>query len=65
MKETTLAPAQQDRPEVAEARAAFGAAMGTLHPDNRVFVDESGIATNLMRLYGRAPRGQQAVGQAL
>ena len=29
-----------------------------------MFVDESGIATNLVRLYGRAPRGVRAAGAA-
>ena len=29
-----------------------------------MFVDESGVATNLVRLYGRAPKGERAVGQA-
>jgi hypothetical protein len=29
-----------------------------------VFVDECGVATNLVRLYGRAPRGARAVGRA-
>ena len=38
--------------------------MATWRPEDLVFVDESGIATNLVRLYGRAPRGQRAVGQA-
>ncbi len=33
-----------------------------LRPEDLVFVDESGVATNMARLYGRAPRGQRARG---
>jgi transposase len=29
-----------------------------------VFIDESGVATNLVRLYGRARKGERVVGQA-
>jgi transposase len=35
-----------------------------LRPEDLVFVDECGVATNLVRLYGRAPRGERAVGHA-
>jgi transposase len=34
----------------------------TLAPENLVFVDESGVATNLARAYGRAPGGRRAPG---
>ena len=63
-KKKSLSPAEQDRPDVVEARAAFREALAQLAPDALVFVDESGIATDLVRLYGRAPRGRRAVGQA-
>jgi hypothetical protein len=33
-----------------------------LNPQRLVFVDETRIKTNLARLYGRAPRGQRAIG---
>jgi transposase len=49
---------------VVEARAAFRATVATLRPEELVFVDESGIATNLVRLYGRAPKGERVPGQA-
>ena len=47
-----------------EARDAFREMVATLPPGDLVFVDECGIATNLVRLYGRAPKGQRAVGRA-
>lgn len=47
---------------MAAARAAWAAAAPALCPGDLVFVDESGVATNMARLYGRAPRGQRARG---
>ncbi len=34
--------------------------MPTLQPEDRVFVDESGVATDMARRYGRAEGGQRA-----
>ena len=47
---------------MAAARAAWREAARTLRPEDLVFVDESGVATDLARRYGRAPRGQRAHG---
>ena len=47
-----------------EARAAYRAAVTPLAPETVVVVDECGVATNLVRRYGRAPKGERAVGQA-
>jgi len=63
-KKKSVSPAEQERPDVAAARAAFRAAAASLDPADLVFVDESGIATNLVRLYGRAPKGERAPGRA-
>jgi transposase len=49
---------------VVEARAVFRDTVAALPPEDLVFVDESGIATNLVRPYGRAPKGERAVGSA-
>jgi transposase len=49
---------------VVAARAAFRETAAALRPEDLVFVDESGIATNLVRRYGRAAKGERAVGQA-
>lgn len=49
--------AEQAREDVAQARTAWAAAAPSLRPENLVFVDESGVATNMVRRYGRAPGG--------
>lgn len=43
-------------------REAWQRAAPTLRPADLVFVDESGIATNMGRAYGRAVGGRRAVG---
>lgn len=47
---------------MATARAAWRDDARALRGEDLVFVDESGVATNMARLYGRAPRGQRAGG---
>ena len=44
------------------AREAFRREVAGLDPGRLVVVDESGAATNLARLYARAPAGARAVG---
>jgi transposase len=64
-KKRSLAPAEQTRDDVAEARAAWQqwqAAAPALRPTDVVFVDECGIATDMARRYGRAAGGQRARG---
>jgi transposase len=61
-KKRSLAPAEQSREDVAEARAAWTADAPALAAEDLVFVDECGIATNMARLYGRAARGRRARG---
>ena len=58
-----LRATEQDRADVVAARSAFRAAVTQLRPEDLVFVDESGIATTLTRLYARAPLGERAVGR--
>ena len=53
----TVRPAEHDRPDVAAARVAWHAAAPTWDVAHLVFLDETGITTNLLRRYGRAPRG--------
>ena len=50
-------PSEHDRPDVAAARVAWHAAAPTWDVAHLVFLDETGITTNLLRRYGRAPRG--------
>jgi transposase len=56
-----LRAAEQDRADIAEAREEWRASQTHLNPENLVFIDETGAKTNLVRLYGRAPRGQRLV----
>ena len=51
--------AEQDRADIAKAREEWHASQPDLNPERLVFIDETGAKTNLVRLYGRAPRGQR------
>ena len=44
---------------MAAARTQWAATAPTLDPARLVFLDESGVATNLRRRYGRSARGQR------
>ena len=44
------------------ARAAWVEARGAVAPEDWVFIDESGVATNLARRYGRAAGGRRVRG---
>jgi transposase len=55
--------AEQDRPDVAAARATWSDEQAKLDPERLVFIDETGTATNMARLRGRAPRGERLVGK--
>ena len=57
----TQRAAEQDRPDVATARAEWHAGQGELNPERLVFIDETGASTNMTRRYGRCPRGQRLV----
>ena len=53
----SLHAAEQDRPDVAEARRQFIRRQPALDPDHLVFIDETWATTNMTRRYGRAARG--------
>jgi len=55
----TLHAAEQDRPDVAKARAEWKDTRHTLDPGKLVFIDETGTATNMVRTRGRCERGQR------
>jgi transposase len=55
--------AEQDRPDVAAARAEWAEGQTDLDPERLVFIDETGTSTNMVRLRGRAPRGERLVGK--
>ena len=47
---------RSSRPYVATARQAWRDIQPKLDPSKLIFIDESGVATNMARRYGRAPR---------
>jgi transposase len=49
---------------VVAARSAWREAQAAIAPEHWVFVDESGVATDMVRRYGRALGGQRARGTA-
>ena len=63
-RKKTVRASEHDRPDIAAARAQWAATAPTLDPTRLVFLDESGVATNLLRRYGRGPRGQRVADHA-
>jgi transposase len=57
----TLTAAEQDRPDVAAARAELRAEQPSLEPSRLVFIDETAVTTKMVRRYGRCPRGERLV----
>lgn len=55
--------AEQERPDVAEARAAWKSDQVALEPTRLVFIDETGTSTAMARLRGRARRGRRVIGR--
>jgi transposase len=55
--------AEQERPDVAEARLRWMSDQPRLDPAKLVFVDETGASTKMARLYGRAKRGRRGGGR--
>jgi transposase len=59
----TVYAAEQERPDVADARAAWKNDQPSLDPARLVFIDETGTSTNMARLRGRAKRGRRVIGR--
>jgi transposase len=55
---------EQQRPDVALARQTWREQQGTLCASRLFFIDETGAQTNMVRRYGRAPRGERVKGYA-
>ena len=53
--------AEQQRPDVAARRGQWQADQAGLPVEQLVFIDETGLTTNMVRRYGRAPQGQRLV----
>jgi transposase len=56
--------AEQLRPDVALARREWRERQGRLARHRLIFIDETGAATNMVRRYGRSPRGERVTGYA-
>jgi transposase len=52
------------KPEIQAERVAFQREIAAVEAQDLVFLDESGITTNLCRRYARAPKGQRAFSRA-
>jgi transposase len=61
VEKKVLRAAEQDRPDVAERRAAWRVRQAGLNPDQLVFLDETWAKTNMTRPRGRAPRGTRLI----
>ena len=52
-----------ERADVARARQRWVREQGMLDPARLVFIDETAVSTNMVRLRGRAPRGVRLIGR--
>jgi len=59
-----LHASEQQRPDVQARRADWCARRSHLPADKLVFIDETSLKTNLIRMYGRARRGERVVDYA-
>jgi transposase len=60
-KKKSLRAAEQKREDVARARRKWIREQGLLDPAKLVFIDETSVNTNMVRLYGRCPCGVRLV----
>jgi len=60
-KKKSLRAAEQKRNDVARRRRKWIREQGLLDPAKLVFIDETNVNTNMVRLYGRAPCGVRLV----
>lgn len=56
-----LRAAEQDRPDIAEARRNWAALQPKLDARRLIFLDETWATTNMARTLGRAPRGTRLI----
>lgn len=55
---------EQLRPDIVDARAVWRVVQPMIASRRLIFLDETGITTNLVRRWGRAPRGKRVTGFA-
>jgi transposase len=63
-KKKSTHAAEQDRPDVAEARQHWPEKFAGVDPKDLVFLDETGANTAMRRTHGYAPRGERVVAVA-
>jgi transposase len=63
-KKKSTHAAEQDRPDVAEARRHWPEKFAGVDPKNLVFLDETGTNTAMQRTHGYAPQGERVVAAA-
>jgi transposase len=63
-KKKSLRAEEQHRADVARARRRWIREQGLLDPARLVFIDETAVTTNMVRLNGRSPRGVELIGHA-
>lgn len=63
-KKKSTHAAEQDRPDVAEARRHWPEKFAGVDAEDLVFLDETGANTAMRRTHGYAPRGQRVVAAA-
>ena len=56
--------AEQARPDVVKARVEWREQQSSLMPGRLIFLDETSIKTNMVRPYGRSPRGERLMASA-
>ena len=59
VEKKSLRAQEQDTPENCQRRQAWREQVSQLDPQRLVFLDESGVTTQMTRRYGRAPRGER------
>src|SRR5271165_5385302 len=58
----SLRAAERQRADVVRARRRWMREQGMFDPARLVFIDETAVSTNMVRLRGRAPRGVRLIG---
>jgi hypothetical protein len=58
-----LRAAERERTDVARTRRRWIREQGLLDTTHFVFIDETSVNTNMIRLIGRAPRGKRVIGR--
>jgi transposase len=63
LSKKSLQAAERERADVVRARRRWIREQGMLDPARLVFLDETAVSTNLVRLRGRSPRGVRLIGR--